>query len=80
MKSVNGALSLVASRVAQCVDLRRGVGVGVRAQHLAEQSCPGGQDTTVYVYTAEPDSPSERALDLLASWALSGDTARPPAV
>lgn len=30
---------------------------------------PGDPDTTLYVYTAEPGSPSRRALDLLASWA-----------
>ncbi|UNS97896.1 helix-turn-helix transcriptional regulator [Streptomyces tubbatahanensis] len=29
---------------------------------------PGDPDTTLYVYTAEPGSPSQRALDLLASW------------
>jgi transcriptional regulator with XRE-family HTH domain len=31
---------------------------------------PGDPDTTLYVYTTEPDSPSQRALDLLASWTL----------
>jgi hypothetical protein len=35
---------------------------------------PGDQDTTLYVYTAEPDSPSKRALDLLASWTLSAQS------
>ncbi|RRO18905.1 XRE family transcriptional regulator [Saccharopolyspora rhizosphaerae] len=30
---------------------------------------PGDPDTTVFLYTAEPHSPSQRALDLLASWA-----------
>ncbi|WP_236795596.1 helix-turn-helix transcriptional regulator [Amycolatopsis sp. GM8] len=29
---------------------------------------PGDPDTTLYIYTTEPDSPSRRALDLLASW------------
>ncbi|MGY1436799.1 helix-turn-helix transcriptional regulator [Streptomyces reniochalinae] len=29
---------------------------------------PGDPDTTLYVYTAEPGSPSKRALGLLASW------------
>ncbi|MEU5833856.1 helix-turn-helix transcriptional regulator [Streptomyces diacarni] len=29
---------------------------------------PGDPDTTLYVYTAEPGSPSKRALDLLAGW------------
>ncbi|MDF5752179.1 helix-turn-helix transcriptional regulator [Spongiactinospora sp. TRM90649] len=33
---------------------------------------PGDPDTTLFVYTAEPGSPSKRALDLLASWTLSG--------
>lgn len=41
---------------------------------------PGDPDTTMYVYTTEPDSPSKRALDLLASWTLSGDTSRPRTV
>ncbi|OLF07052.1 helix-turn-helix domain-containing protein [Actinophytocola xanthii] len=34
---------------------------------------PGDPDTTLYVYTAEPGSPSRRALDLLASWTGSGE-------
>lgn len=29
---------------------------------------PGDRDTTVYAYSTEPDSPSSRALTLLASW------------
>jgi len=33
---------------------------------------PGDPDTVLYVYTAEPGSPSKRALDLLASWTLTG--------
>jgi len=33
---------------------------------------PGDPDTTLFIYTAEPDSPSKRALDLLASWTLTG--------
>lgn len=32
---------------------------------------PGDPDSTLYVYTAEPGSPSHQALDLLASWTLS---------
>ncbi|MFI7446747.1 helix-turn-helix transcriptional regulator [Nonomuraea sp. NPDC049714] len=35
-------------------------------------SPPGDPDTTLYVYTAEAGSPSKRALDLLASWSLTG--------
>lgn len=37
---------------------------------------PGDPDTTVYVYSTEPSSPSARALSLLASWSLTGDGAR----
>lgn len=33
---------------------------------------PGDPDTTLYVYSTEPASPSARALDLLASWSLTG--------
>ncbi|WNE98217.1 helix-turn-helix transcriptional regulator [Streptomyces luomodiensis] len=32
---------------------------------------PGDTDSTLYVYTTEPGSPSHQALDLLASWTLS---------
>ncbi|GEL26527.1 transcriptional regulator [Pseudonocardia sulfidoxydans NBRC 16205] len=32
---------------------------------------PGDSDTTLFVYTTEPDSPSRRALDILASWTAS---------
>ncbi|MFJ3404199.1 helix-turn-helix transcriptional regulator [Promicromonospora sp. NPDC090134] len=39
---------------------------------------PGDPDTTLYVYSAEPGSPSARALDLLASWSLTA-TPRPAA-
>jgi transcriptional regulator with XRE-family HTH domain len=35
-------------------------------------SPPGDPDTTLFVYTAEAGSPSKRALDLLASWTLTG--------
>ncbi|MEU1629768.1 helix-turn-helix transcriptional regulator [Streptomyces sp. NPDC020096] len=43
-------------------------------------SPPGDPDTALFVYTAEPDSPSKRALDLLASWTLpsSGSDTVPP--
>ncbi|MCP2262684.1 helix-turn-helix transcriptional regulator [Promicromonospora thailandica] len=40
-------------------------------------SLPGDSDTTLYVYSTEPGSPSARALNLLASWSLTGDTAAP---
>ncbi|OLR93479.1 helix-turn-helix domain-containing protein [Actinokineospora bangkokensis] len=33
---------------------------------------PGDPDTTLYVYTTEPGSPSRHALDLLASWSAAG--------
>ncbi len=36
---------------------------------------PGDPDTTLFVYTAEAGSPSKRALDLLASWTLTGSVA-----
>ncbi|MEQ8146072.1 helix-turn-helix transcriptional regulator [Streptomyces sp. OP7] len=36
---------------------------------------PGDPDTTLFVYTCEEGSPSKRALDLLASWTLTGPTA-----
>ncbi len=32
-----------------------------------------GEDLTLLIYTAEPASPSQQALDLLASWAATGD-------
>ena len=37
---------------------------------------PGDSDTTVFVYSTEPNSASQRALDLLVSWALTPDPAR----
>jgi hypothetical protein len=37
---------------------------------------PGDPDTMLYVYTTEPDSPSRRAMDILASWTASGPGAR----
>jgi transcriptional regulator with XRE-family HTH domain len=38
---------------------------------------PGDPDTTLFVYTAEAGSPSKRALDLLASWTLTGSVTDP---
>jgi transcriptional regulator with XRE-family HTH domain len=35
-------------------------------------SPPGDPDTTLFIYTTEPGSPSRRAMDILASWAASG--------
>jgi transcriptional regulator with XRE-family HTH domain len=39
---------------------------------------PGDPDTTLFVYTTEPDSPSRRAMDILASWTASGGLAAEP--
>ncbi|WP_125623315.1 hypothetical protein [Streptomyces sp. WAC 00631] len=36
---------------------------------------PGDPDTTLFVYSAEANSPPQRALGLLASWSLTGDSA-----
>ena len=33
---------------------------------------PGDSDTTLFIYTTEPGSPSRHAMDLLASWTASG--------
>ena len=33
---------------------------------------PGDPDTTLFIYTTEADSPSRRAMDILASWTASG--------
>ncbi|GAB3444314.1 helix-turn-helix transcriptional regulator [Streptomonospora sediminis] len=38
---------------------------------------PGDPDTALFVYTAEAGSPSERALDLLASWTRTGTAPDP---
>ncbi|MBO0607460.1 helix-turn-helix transcriptional regulator [Myceligenerans salitolerans] len=38
---------------------------------------PGDADVTLYAYSAEAGSPSERALALLASWSLSGGSPSP---
>ncbi|WP_420116093.1 helix-turn-helix transcriptional regulator [Micromonospora sp.] len=42
---------------------------------------PGDKETTVFLYSTEPNSPSQRALNLLASWSLSPPSIRhaPPA-
>lgn len=40
---------------------------------------PGDPDQTLFVFTAEPDSRSQDALALLASWTGTGPTSRPPA-
>lgn len=37
---------------------------------------PGDSSTTVFAYSTEPHSPSDRALTMLASWSLTSDTAR----
>ncbi|MDJ1134343.1 helix-turn-helix transcriptional regulator [Streptomyces iconiensis] len=42
-------------------------------------SPPGDPDTTLFVYTAEPESPSKRALDLLASWTHTRTGTQPEA-
>ncbi|WP_136709141.1 helix-turn-helix transcriptional regulator [Agromyces sp. H66] len=36
---------------------------------------PGDGDTTLFLYSTEPNSPSDRALRVLASWSLTGDGA-----
>ncbi|WP_328724217.1 helix-turn-helix transcriptional regulator [Streptomyces sp. NBC_00259] len=38
---------------------------------------PGDPDTTLFVYTTEAGSASRRALDLLASWTLTGSSTEP---
>ncbi|GAB2795125.1 helix-turn-helix transcriptional regulator [Streptomyces chlorus] len=38
---------------------------------------PGDPDTTLFLYTTEVGSPSKRALDLLASWTLTGSSPDP---
>ncbi|AXB48349.1 transcriptional regulator [Amycolatopsis albispora] len=40
---------------------------------------PGDPDTTLFVYTTEPDSPSRRAMNLLASWTAQGPERAAPA-
>lgn len=39
-------------------------------------SLPGDPDMALYVYTTETDSPSRRAMDILASWAASAGPVR----
>lgn len=39
---------------------------------------PGDPDTTVFIYTTEPGSPSRQAMDLLASWTAPGPGADRP--
>jgi transcriptional regulator with XRE-family HTH domain len=38
---------------------------------------PGDPDTTLFIYTTDPGSPSKRALDLLASWTLTASDTEP---
>lgn len=38
-------------------------------------SLPGDPETTLYIYTTEPNSPSRRAMEILASWTASGGLA-----
>jgi transcriptional regulator with XRE-family HTH domain len=38
---------------------------------------PGDPETTLFIYTTEPGSPSRRALDLLASWTATVPTLEP---
>lgn len=40
-------------------------------------SLPGDSETTLFLYTAEPRSPSAQALSLLASWTLTGPSPAP---
>ena len=41
---------------------------------------PGDHDTTIFAFSTEPNSPSQRALNLLASWTLTPDPSpHPPA-
>ncbi|MFF4591466.1 hypothetical protein [Amycolatopsis sp. NPDC001319] len=39
----------------------------------------GDPDATLHVYTAEPGSPSQRALNLLGSWDFADGSSTPPA-
>ncbi len=39
---------------------------------------PGDPDTTLYIYTTEPGSASRRAMEMLASWTVSGLDPRQP--
>ncbi len=40
---------------------------------------PEATDQTLFIYTAEPESSSQRALELLASWAFSAPEHQPGA-
>lgn len=46
--------------------------VGEPTVEFETLTVPGDPDTTLFVYTAEAESASRRALDLLASWTLTG--------
>ena len=48
--------------------------VGDLAVEYETLTLPGDADTTLFVYSTEPHSPSSRALDLLASWTMAGTT------
>ena len=41
---------------------------------------PGDPGQTIFVYIAEPNSPSQEALDLLASWTATHEAVEPPDV
>ncbi len=45
--------------------------VGELTVEFETLTLPGDPDSTLFVYTTEPNSPSRRALGLLASWTLS---------
>ena len=45
--------------------------VGDLAVEYETLTLPGDTDVALFVYTTEPDSPSRRALDVLASWTLT---------
>ncbi|MGW7693802.1 helix-turn-helix transcriptional regulator [Streptomyces asiaticus] len=50
--------------------------VGELTVQYETMTLPGDPDTSLYIYTTQPDSPSKRALDLLVSWTLA-DTEAP---
>lgn len=55
--------------------------VGELTVEFETLTLPGDPDTTLFIYTAEAGSSSRRALDLLASWTLTGpstETAHEP--
>ncbi len=49
--------------------------VGELTVEFETLTLPGDADTTLFVYTAEAESASRRAFDLLASWTLTGPSA-----